>query len=371
MTVATFTVTPRAQPIRPSPSTPSTKPPKMLDLPRSARKALVHAIVEPYLTAKKDQTILSQYERVAPGPDGRIRTVLSPVVTETGRLASGESFVDAASTNLQNLSKKEAMKDPLYRVRDCFIPDPGMVLLAIDYEKAEAFVASFESEDWFFYEALHTGKDVHKWLAALAYHGGNEKSVTKMQRQNCKNCYYASLYRAGVSKITRTINQDAGPTGDRITEAEVAKIHAIIMKETKLQSWWDKVWVELMDPTLYGGERWLENCLGFRRMFYNPNTYQCHTEAINFFPQSTVATRMDQVIIESLDTTEEPGQCELLLQVHDELLWQVRADRAMEFAERHHAMFVRPFQSRGRSVFIPAAVSLGPRWGQLEEVKLH
>lgn len=343
----------------------------MIDLSRAERKALVAAITEPYVTAKKDQTITAQYERVAPGSDGRIRTVLSPVVTETGRLASGESFVDPASTNLQNLSKKEAMKDPLYKVRDCFIPDPGMVLLAIDYEKAEAFVASFESEDWFFYDALHTGKDVHTWLAALAYHGGNEKSVTKMQRQNCKNCYYASLYRAGVPKITRTINQDAGAGGARITEAEVGKIHAIIMKETKLASWWDRVWVELMDPSLYGGERWLENCLGFRRMFYNPNTYQLHTEAINFFPQSTVATKMMEVITASLQQHEREGECELLLQVHDELLWQVRKDKAMEIAEAHHALMVEPFPARGKNVFIPAAVSLGESWGAMKEIKLH
>lgn len=343
----------------------------MSELSRAERKEITRAIVEPYLTARKDKTLLGQYERVAPGSDGRIRTVLSPVVTETGRLASGESFVDPASTNLQNLSKKEAMKDPLYKVRDCLVPDPGMVLLAIDFEKAEAFVASFESEDWFFYDALHTGKDVHKWLAALAYHGGNEKSVTKMERQNCKNCYYASLYRAGVAKITRTINQDAGVSGTRITESEVAKIHAIIMRETRLQTWWDRVWVELMDPGLYGGVRWLQNCLGFRRMFYNPNTYQCHTEAINFFPQSTVATKMDQVIIEALETTEQEGECELLLQVHDELMWQVREDRAMEFARAHYQMMTRPFHARGRDVFIPAAVSLGKRWGQMEEVKLE
>lgn len=342
----------------------------MIDLPRAERKSLVAQITEPYVTAKKDQTIRAQYERIAPGSDGRIRTVLSPVVTKTGRLASGESFVDPASTNLQNLSKKEAMKDPLYKVRDCFIPDPGMVLLAIDYEKAEAFCSAFESEDWFFYDALHTGKDVHTWLAALAYHNGNEKAVTKMQRQNCKNCYYASLYRAGVSKITRTINQDAGAGGARITEAEVGKIHAIIMRETKLQSWWDNVWVELMDPKLYGGTRWLENCLGFRRMFYNPNLYQLHTEAINFFPQSTVASRMDEVIIESLDKHESEGSCELLLQVHDELLWQVEESKVMHYAEAHHEMMIRKFRARGKDVFIPAAVSVGPRWGAMKEIKL-
>mgnify|MGYP003120651514 FL=1 len=55
---------------------------------RQERKDITRSIVEPYLTAKKDRTIIGQYKRAEPGEDEKLRTVLSPVVTETGRLAS-------------------------------------------------------------------------------------------------------------------------------------------------------------------------------------------------------------------------------------------------------------------------------------------
>lgn len=262
------------------------------------------------------------------------------------------------------------MKDVLYRVRDCLIPDPGMTLLALDFQKGEAVVASFECMDWVFYDALIHGKDTHKMVAAEAFHQGNLDSVSKHERQVCKSVFFASLYRAGVPKITRTINQDADTLGFRLTEKEVAVVREAVMRMLPLQEWWDRVWVELMDSSLYGGERWLENALGFRRMFYDPNTYSCHTQAINFFPQTTVASRIDEVMSTCDQKYETPGECELLLQVHDELLWQVRDDKIDYYAPRLLGLMERRFMARSHEVYLPAAASLGKRWGTLEEVHM-
>lgn len=330
---------------------------------RSERKAVVHSIVKPYLTSKKDDSILGQYERVSPGPDGRIRTVLSPVVTETGRLASGESFIDPHSSNLQNISKTQGYLDELYRVRDVFIADEGFTLLASDFDKAEAVVAAFESEDWDFYQKIITGEDTHVWLASIAFHSGNQKAVTKQQRQITKNVYYASLFQAGVPTITRTINRQTSLTGIKLTESDVETVRSTLLEVTKLEEWWDRVWDELMDPDLYGGVRWLENCLGFRRMFYNPSTYKARLEAINFIPQSTVASRTDEVMSRWDEELEEPGRAELLLQVHDELLTQVRTEDVPYYASALHDLMTETFESRGREVYIPAGLDVGHRWG--------
>lgn len=333
-----------------------------LSLKRAERQAIVHGIVHPYVTAKKDRTILSQYERVRGDSQSILRTVLSPVVTETGRLASGESFVDPFSTNVQNISKKEGFKDPLYRVRDCFIARPGMVLLASDLDKAEAVVAAFESEDWNLYTALIEGQDIHTWVAAHAFHGGNEAAVSKHERQICKNVLYASLYMAGVPTITRTINRDADSLGFRLTEEQTQTVRDTIMELTNLEPWWDRVWQDLMDPSVYGGHRWLENCLGFRRMFYNPDNHKLHKEAVNFFPQSTVAGRIDSVMIQAWEELDEPGEFEVLLQVHDELLFQVKADRVGHYAPIIREMMQSTFRSHGRDVYIPAGLEVGTRW---------
>lgn len=335
---------------------------------RSERAAVVASIIEPYLTAKKDRTIITQYERVRGDASSRIRTVLSPVVTETGRLASGESFVDPASTNLQNISKTQGFKDPLYQVRDCFIPDPGFVLMAFDLDKAEAVVAAFESEDWDFYEALIAGADIHTQLAADTFHQGNARSVTKGERQVCKAVTYASLYIAGIPTITRTINRDSEMLGFKVTEEEVGKVHSTLLRVHPLEAWWDRVWSDLFNPDLYGGRRWLENCFGFRRMFYNLDDHSLHKEAVNFFPQSTVAGIIDRAMISAWQSIVVPDECELLLQVHDELVFQCRPSLVPAYSERMIAAMTEPFMARGREVYIPSGCEVGERWGSMRSL---
>lgn len=328
----------------------------------AANKPDLAGILSLYLQAKKDATILAQYERIAPDSSGVVRTVLSPVVTETGRLASSKSFVDPASTNLQNLTKEEGYKDDLYRVRDCLISRPGMSLVALDYDKAEAVVVAFESRNWDFYERLVSGEDVHRWVAAVSYHGGNLKAVTESERQRCKTVFYASLYMAGIRTITRNINAAAKSKADRLTEKEVESVWKAIMGVLHLDKWWQSVWDELMDPNLYGGVRWLENALGFRRLFYNPDNHALWKEAVNFFPQSTVASKIDQALIEVCESLEEPGVCEFLLQVHDELVFQIRSDLATDYAAKIREIMQSSFPARGRSVYIPCGCKIGTRW---------
>lgn len=335
---------------------------------RQDRKDLTRSIVEPYLTAKKDRTIIGQYKRAAPGDDGRLRTVLSPVVTETGRLASSDSFVDPASTNMQNFSKKEGMKDPLYKVRDSFIADEGMTLLASDLDKAEAVIVSFESKDWDFYESLIKGRDTHTWIASLAFHGGNEKSVSKHERSVCKNVYYASLYKGGVPTITRTVNQDSDILGFKLTEAETGTVLSTILEVTRLEEWWDEIMTELWDPSVAGGVRWLENCFRFRRRFYEPDKRRLETKAVNFKPQSTVANKIDEVMITAHEW-EEPGVFEFLLQVHDEVLYQVRDDLLVEYAGRVKEIMESHFPAQGRMVQITAGAESGKRWSELSAVE--
>ena len=335
---------------------------------RQERKDITRLIVEPYLTAKKDRTIIGQYKRAEPGEDEKLRTVLSPVVTETGRLASSDSFVDPASTNMQNFSKRAGMKDPLYKVRDVFVSDPGMTLLASDLDKAEAVIVSFESKDWDFYDKLINGMDTHRWIASLAFHQGNEKAVSSHERSVCKNVYYASLYKGGVPTITRTVNQDADILGFKLTEAETATVLSTILEVTNLEPWWDEIMRELWDPKIAGGIRWLENCFKFRRRFYEPDKIRLENKAVNFKPQSTVANKIDEVMIITQEW-EEPGVFEFLLQVHDEVLYQVKDSKVKQYAGMVKEVMESEFMSQGRMVKITAGAEAGKCWSGLTGVE--
>lgn len=109
---------------------------KKLTIEEDKLKTLVvhdkRGIVVRLLTITKHSTIISILERMKPGEDGRLRTFLNPAGTETGRFSSSGGFLEPFSTNLQNLPKREAAKDPKYDVRRCVIPDEGCVLLEAD-----------------------------------------------------------------------------------------------------------------------------------------------------------------------------------------------------------------------------------------------
>lgn len=174
---------------------------------------------------------------------------------------------------------------------------------------------------------------------------------------------------AGVPKITSTINADATSRADRLTEDEVAVVYDAIMGVLHLDVWWERVKRDLYDPTLYGGVRWLENALGFRRMFYNPNEYDLWKEAVNFFPQSTVASRADDVMIEMWEEHVTPSEFEFLLQVHDELIFEVADDKLDYYAPLLRTCMERPFEARGREVYIPSGCKVGKRWDEFRKDK--
>lgn len=323
---------------------------------RSERQEIVRDVIEPYLTAKRDRSMKNQYERIKPDPnDQRIRTVMSFFTTETGRAASSESFVDY-STNLQNLAKEVSFKDELYRIRDCFIAPPGWKLVACDYEKAEAVIVAAESRDWDFLDMILHGHDIHDFHAEKIW----GPDFTKDQRHVGKRVTYSSFYLASVKTITRKIN--AKLEDMRVTEEQVEKIHSELMDIHPLEDWWDQVWENLEDPDTYGGPRWLEDCLGFRRKFYNPNEYDRWKEAVNFKAQSGVASIIDRAMINSFEELDDDVRARFVLQVHDELLWLVKDPYVETFLSKIKPIMEKPFEIHGRELYIPIEAEVGDRW---------
>jgi len=317
------------------------------------------------MTAKKDRTMMGVYKRIKPCPDGKIRTVLSASGTETGRLSSSESIVDPGSTNLQNLPKVTAATDELYQVRDCLEADDGMTLLAIDYDKAEAVLAAAYSRDWAYYDRLIAGEDVHSWHAGHFF-GRQEwidgAKATSVERSVAKNATYASNYMAGIPTIMRTVNKRADEIGRKVTRSEIEDINRIYLDLHPLRRWWNEVSEEL---TARG---WLENAVGYRRFFYEPDPHKRLKEGLASLPQSTVASNINRSLIRVGEELDKPGEIELLLQVHDELLFQVREGEVWEAYLRIKKIMEEPFTVHGRKIYIPASGKVGSCWGQMTEI---
>jgi len=317
---------------------------------------MVAAILAPYFGAKKDKTMLGHYGRIKPGKDGLIRTELSPHRVETGRLASSESIYDYASTNLQNIPKKVAYEDPLYAIRECFVPDMLGTWLFADYTGAEALLNAAFSRNWEEFDLLMSGADVHKRMASLMFEV-EEGDVTDAQRHVAKTIRYASQYLAGAPKVVESVNKDAHITGITLTMERGEELHGRFLDLSGLRTYWDEVEEELVD-----GGGWITNPLGFRRQFTNPDSYERLKEAVNFKPQSTVASCINRALIRIDDEVDRNGWAELRMQVHDEIIMWVRDALIDEVAAHVKECMESPLTINGRDIYIPVDIETGNDW---------
>ena len=325
------------------------------------RRAITRKIVEPLLGGKRDRTAVSGYERVAPGQDSRVHTVLSPVGTSTFRQSSSASPLFAASTNLQNMMKKIARLDALYQLRDCFIPDPGLVLVTGDYQGAEAVMVAAYSQDWPFYEKLISGFDIH---TEHAQHFFDVDTPTSFQRDLAKTLTYLSFYGGGPYTACERINKDSDTTGVRVTVEEIARLQSILYQLHTLEQWWGLTRDELAKS---GGV--LRNCFGFRRVFRDPDPDYRLKDGLAFQPQSTVAWLINWIIAD-LYAKHPHLASTLLLQVHDELLFQTAPENVESLIRAITPIYERPFRIHGKLVHINVEWKSGLSWGQMTKYSL-
>lgn len=331
------------------------------------RREAARGIVEPILTGKRDRTVARIYKRLTPGSDGCIHTVLSPS-TASGRLASSEDGVNEASTALQNLAKKIARLDALYRVRDVLVPEPGMIFLAGDYTNAEALLVAAYSEDWEYFDKIMNGEDTHAEHARHFF--GLEPGIDLKKdpdlavlRDIAKSLSFASFYRASVYSVMMTLNQMSEQTGRRFSQEETADLHSILLELHPLPAWWDSV-----SRLLKKNGGWLRNALGYKRTFYDPEPDNRLKDGLSFFPQSTVATLVNRALPNTHEKIDVPGKREVLHQMHDELLFQCKPNQVEIIQECATREMEKLFVVNGREIYVPVGWSIGDDWGHMEPI---
>lgn len=323
------------------------------------RRAVTRAVIEPILTAKRDEKLAGDYKRMAPDPNGFVHTLLLPN-TASFRLSSGGSLVFPNSTNMQNLAKKVAKYDKLYRIRDIVRADPGMTLVCVDYKGAEALLVGAYSQDWGYVDKLLAGADTHRELASLFFDKA-QADVSEVERAIAKTLTYASFYMASVPTLTIHMNKDAHRTGVTLTQREVEQYRGIILQEHPLEAWWERTKRELART---GGI--LRNALGYRRIFHAPDEHKRCKDGLSFYPQSTVACLMNEAWSEIADRVVLIGNRELRHQIHDEIMMQARPDEVPDLVRTVRPLLERTFTVHERSIYIPTEWKVGEVWGTME-----
>ena len=252
-------------------------------------------------------------------PDGtkRIHPTISLASVSTGRAS-------CKRPNLQNCPRPDNKKVSRgTNIRRCFVPDDGYLLIDGDLSQIELRVVAHYSEDPFMKEAYETGTDIHSLIAARIY---DVEKPTKTQRSSAKTISFGLLYGMGEFRLAKTL--DCSLEEARILLAEY------FQRFPSMKYYLDST------ENFAREHGWVTNLFGRRRYVPYINSADPilrrhdRNRAVNHPIQSSVAHMIERAMI-AIDRELHSGVVDghMLLQVHDEILIQVREDEAEDYAK--------------------------------------
>ncbi|OGY26740.1 MAG: hypothetical protein A2Z11_00280 [Candidatus Woykebacteria bacterium RBG_16_43_9] len=311
-----------------------------------------HPVIELILQYRELFKLKSTYVDALPsqiGADGRIHTHYHADATRTGRLSS-------KNPNLQNIPARGAWGE---KIRSAFVAPKGCVLLSADYNQIELRVMAHMSGDKELKRVFEEGEDIHTQAAAAAF---NKKTtqVTKEDRRIAKIINFGIMYGIspfGLAKQLKIQPSEAKEIIDRYYERFPA------VKEwmgTILAAAYEKGFVE----TLGGFKRYV---LELRS---NNQTVRKLGEriAVNSPIQGTAADIIKKAMV---DLNEELRiknlETKMILQVHDELVFEVAEKELKEVA-----LVIKDLMENSFPLSVPLVVELkaGKNWGQMKPLKI-
>jgi DNA polymerase-1 len=266
---------------------------------------------------------------------GRVHSCFNQAVAATGRLSSSDP-------NLQNVPvRTEAGRE----IRRAVIADPGNVLISADYSQIEFRVLAHLADDPVLVDAFREGADFHE-RTALKIFGAESGRDPHQLRSTAKMVNYALLY----GKTAFTLAKDIGVTPQ---EAQ-AFIDAYFAGFPRVRAFIDRTLEEArvsgVVKTLYGRRRLVPE-LNSRNVQIRQ---AAEREAVNMPIQGTAADILKLAMIDTHAAITAIPTARMILTVHDELLFEVAAERADEAAA-----MVRERMQGAAQLTVPLTVDVG------------
>lgn len=239
---------------------------------------------------------------------GRVHTSYQQAVASTGRLSS-------TSPNLQNIPIRTAEGR---RIREAFIAPAGHKILALDYSQIELRIMAHLSADESLLNAFARGLDVHRSTAAEVF-GEALEQVSPEQRRAAKAINFGLIYGMSAFGLGKQLNIGRNEAQQYVdTYFERYPGVKRYMEETKQRAR-DQGYVE----TVFGRRLYLPD-INAR----NGNVRQyAERTAINAPMQGTAADIIKRAMIEVQTwLTKGDQHCKMIMQVHDELVFEVAVD---------------------------------------------
>ena len=283
--------------------------------------------------------------------DNRLHTHFIQSGSTTGRMASQDP-------GLQNIPIKTELGK---NIRYAFITERGFKLVSFDYSQMELRIAAFMSGDEKLIEIFKKGEDVHTAVAASVFKVAPEE-VTSEMRRRAKVINFGIIYGMGVNAL----KQNLGSTRE---EAQTF-LNEYFATFSTLASYLDNVKSETArkgyTETFYGRRRYFEG-INSKLPFIRAAAERM---AINAPIQGTEADVIKLAMIKIDQYIKDYGlenDVYLLLQVHDELVCEIRDDRAEEMSkEITHIMESVMGAEQTKGVVLKAQASIGNNWGELK-----
>lgn len=309
-----------------------------------------HPVVDLVLQYRELSKLKTTYIEPFPslvGADGRIHTTYHQTGTATGRLSSSDP-------NLQNVPTRTELGQ---RFRAAFVADPGWKLVSLDYSQLELRLVAHIAHDETMIAAFRAGEDIHTRTASEVF-GLAPAQVTKDMRRQAKVLNFGMIYGMGVLGFARAagVGRDQAK---RFMEEYFARFGGVAryMERTKEEAY-EKGYVS----TLLGRRR----PLGDIRSRIPQLAAAAERMAINHPIQGTGADLMKLAMLATdrlIRTGPLADRARMLLQVHDELVLEVRADAVAETAAA-----VRAAMESVHRLEVPLVVDVktGDNWSHME-----
>jgi DNA polymerase I len=257
--------------------------------------------------AKLRSTYTDKLSGIVNPRTGRVHTSYHQGSVATGRISSSDP-------NLQNIPVRT---EEGRRIRQAFIAPPGWQVMAADYSQIELRIMAHLSGDEGLLKAFHEGGDVHRATAAEVF-GLKPEDVSANQRRAAKAINFGLMYGMSAFGLARQLGVDRGEAGDYMARyfSRYPGVHAF-MEATREQAHRDG-YVE----TIFGRRLYLEN-LTSRNQGLRQGAERA---AVNAPMQGSAADIIKRAMIAVAAWLKDRDDAHMLMQVHDELVFEVRAD---------------------------------------------
>jgi len=277
--------------------------------------------------------------------DGRIHTSYNQSVAATGRLSSTDP-------NLQNIPTRT---DEGREIRAAFVSEKDYVLLGLDYSQIELRLAAHLSRDKKMMSAFQKNEDIHAATAA-AINGVALEAVTKEMRRAAKAINFGILYGQGPHGLSQGAGisyAEAKDFIDRYLEVYpgIKKMMDRFITDARTKGYAE---------TLFKRRRPLPDLLSDMPQIRRA----AERMAINMPIQGTAADMIKQAMLDiNKYLAGKEKEIRLLLQVHDELIFEVKADKLEKYIEPLKKLMT---DALPLSVPIVVEAASGHNWGELK-----